>query len=1615
MLKDRFVKSETNRNLEMALKVVDQAWSEAEGLYLNVADTPELAAPDQGPVGTSVPVSGPSAVDAGPQPDTLADDYAGSAIWANADFDLPVTVLDEPAQSAPDGSLFKKVRSDDGTESFVPLAQLRAVNKPVQQLAEQATATPDEQGVAAIQQLAEQATATPVQQAPATPAMQQAAIPGQVTGVAQQNIPAPVPPAPRVAPAQGSPVPQAQLQEAEAQRDAAAQAELNRRFEFNRQDTVKIRKYHDTQVDERSAPEVTNALDKEGILEILTANKKDLTDDALAARVYFERFRRPVDALAEIGGNRVLGPTEQALEPKKISGGKTKSKKAAQKESGRFYYTPEDFAYYKGLTQANALQASAWVRENLSAPARRELANARSLAMVKTDKNVVSDTKILMGRELEAQIKQNDDTMLKDFREYTKSIMTERSDAPITLAPAPPWVKNNNKLLLIDPVYGLNQALLPSIQNALQRGDLQFALNAIASTSQVDRIRQIAAKLAEVVGTTKVQVMDDISPVAGRTAAGLFEPDTNTIYLDANNGMNVHTVLHEMAHAATSASLANPALPQTKQLQGLLNAVRAQFGEVYGTRNLDEFVAEAFSNPQFQSALAFLKTDGGRVSGWDKFTTAVRNILRKLMGMQPKTIGSAFDEVDRIVNGMLTPSPATRAAPSMMLLSATKTGANKLAQSAANLAPETSAKVADLADVIYNEGAAPKARSFALDMLPVNILTDMAKSKIPFAEELNLLIKQQSGALRKKSDVLDSILRNFHKWQRKNPKLNTILNSIIPQSTYLKIDPSRKDAAYMKTIRDDAERSAEYDALRVEYDKLDDAGKNFYKQMRNYFQDTYNDILDTLNARLEATISDPVQRQTAFESLRKLLQKDSGIISPYFPLMRKGKYRVEYNMRDPETGQPDYVVQYFPTLRKAEQAKAMVEADANATFEALSQTSKPMSFDKVPSSGFVRDVLTAVQFNEQEFKTNEGYRKTMQQLVDLALDAMPERSFLQTLRSRKEGEAGRGVRGFLGDTTPTGNLSGEFDAYTMMKEKGRDLNRQLVQMKSAAEIAKFRAKLAPYKADPSTGMMAEKLDTVAGFASSPNVPQYSQVVNSLGFGFTMGLNFSSAAITFFDVAMSAMPVLAGSHGIRNTGKAFGSATKLFAGAPSKRTVMATGPEGQPVEQEIDMGVAGKSIANYDFSDLPQALKDVRADILIDMGIDQGQFNQSMVQEDLEIGRSAPMETVNKFSSFMFHHSERFNRETTLTAAYMLEVQNLQRKKGQLSEQDYRDAAQKAIDSTEFTLGSTAAAGRPIIAQSGIGNILFLFKRFAVSKYYMMAKLAKEAANDPDPEVRKAARKGGANFLITTGLFAGMGGMPMMGAIGAMYNLFADDDEDDFETMLRQYTGEGIYGGLANEILGVDLANRIALNSLLYRAPIIDKDQSALWTLIEQLGGPVIGVGLSVERGIGDVYEGEVYRGIESMVPAAVRNGMKSFRFATEGATTRRNDPITEDINPYNVAMQLLGFAPQAYIQQLEANKNARRRADTVNSRKTKLLRRRNMAIREGNMDELQEVERLIVEYNAGLPQDADTSKKRITGKTKDNSLRTFGRTTSDMRGGITTTEFERSVLDQYDF
>ena len=87
-----------------------------------------------------------------------------------------------------------------------------------------------------------------------------------------------------------------------------------------------------------------------------------------------------------------------------------------------------------------------------------------------------------------------------------------------------------------------------------------------------------------------MRVRQFVSDDAGNAVAGKFDPETNTITLNAETGINAHTILHEVTHAATSATLANKSHPMTKQLTKLFNDVKDSLDTAYGAQNVDEFV-----------------------------------------------------------------------------------------------------------------------------------------------------------------------------------------------------------------------------------------------------------------------------------------------------------------------------------------------------------------------------------------------------------------------------------------------------------------------------------------------------------------------------------------------------------------------------------------------------------------------------------------------------------------------------------------------------------------------------------------------------------------------------------------------------------------------------------------------------------------------------------------------------------------------------------------------------------------------------------------------------------------------------------------------------------------
>jgi hypothetical protein len=1193
--------------------------------------------------------------------------------------------------------------------------------------------------------------------------------------------------------------------------------------------------------------------------------------------------------------------------------------------------------------------------------------------------------------------------------------------------------------LLVDPVHGLDQALLPSIRNALQRGDLQFTLNAIASTSQVDRIREIAAKLGNIVGDTQVQVVDDLSQIVGRTAAGLFSPETNTILIDANNGMNVHTILHEMTHAAN---------------------MREQLGEVYGTANLDEFVAEAFSNPEFQRALALAPVDGGKMSGWEKFTGAVKRIVRKLLGLSPSP--TALSEVDRIIEGLLTPSPATRAAPDMLLLGRTKEGATNLFRNHIQMVPVENKNIYEATRDIVNTNTPRTLRKFVLGVQPVNNLVRLAKDKIPFAGELNVLIDQASGALRSAFEPVDVIYNDYRAYKKANPEGYKRLFSLMNRATQDEVDPARPRDTYtkywmsyydnntektvMRSFDTDQDRAAEiarlnaeentsrtkakkagdpseektaiWDVLNKEYKALGKQGQDIYNITRDMGEATQDRIMPAIKERISSLGVDAETQKTAFEKLSELLHAQGGIIRPYFKLGRDGDFRLQYNAPDPlRGGGIEVFTEYYTTekdLRQAQQnvVKYLTDNGQPELIGAIESGKRDAqrNYGKAPSSSFVFEILQTLQLANVD-------QDSIDRIIDLSLDAIPERSFMQSFRSRKERESGgRGVLGAIGDITPSGMPGVEADPAERFRDNFRSIEKQLVQLEYGAKIQGFRNKLKEggYFQRIDTEVMAEKLDQIATFAQAPSMARWSRIATSLGFGWTMGANVSSALNVMFDIPMAVYPQLAGEYGGGKAMSAISKATKLFMGSPKTKMITVMGADGQPVTREVELGMHNKGFDNYNFDDpnLDPEIKKYKA--LIDKAGARGMFNQSIDQEHVDLTDTRDvLAKANQISGFLVHHGERFGRQITLMSAYDLELQKLSNNgKKRLTDADYEAAADKAIDTTELTLGSTASAGRPVWAQNPVGNVVFLFKRFAVSRYYYMAHLLDQALAGASPETRKIARNQLAYFMTVTGLLAGVSGLPMMGAIGAIYDLFADENEDDFEAMMRKNLGGTMYTGIANELLGIDVASRVSMNSLLYRQPFIEKDQSALWTLTEQLGGPVLGVLLSAERGKDLLMDGEIRRGLEAMAPAAIRNLSKMERFSREGANTLRGNPIVDDISPYNAFMQGIGFAPADYVENLKINQSERRRKNAIDTKRRKLMRLHNMARQENDREALSAALRKIKEFNASLPPQFRVE-SRIDSADLKKSYAGFKRTTGNMINGIVYTDAMRKSVQEY--
>lgn len=1121
----------------------------------------------------------------------------------------------------------------------------------------------------------------------------------------------------------------------------------------------------------------------------------------------------------------------------------------------------------------------------------------------------------------------------------------------------------------------------PEVRAALDAGDLVGALR-ILSDKTTGLLSQFSNSLAGVMGDTKVEIVEGLTNASGKPVPGLFDPKTNTIKLDKDSAGTPHALVHEAGHAALSHTLENKSHPVTKQLQQLFDDVKGWLDTAYGAQSLDEFASEAMSNNEFQQKLALINPKGSPITAWDRFKNIVGNMLRRLVG-KPATPLTALDSATNLINLILSPAPNTRNAGELYSISPSAPNMlndmfENVAKRAASLPYMNESKVNAFHE--FFTGTTPGVVKAGVRMsLPLNALVDVAKKYLPSAPKLDKLINEKSAKESRRNESIDPIIREVETWAKTNPAKVDVLNEVALEASRVQVDPSKDRATYAK----DKEKLDDYDRLKPMYTKLGTDGQAVYKQVRDVYDNLYQETRRVIDAQIDRAVEGNAERAKAKLDIRDLLVKRGGL-DPYFPFTRSGDYWLSYDGKD-MTGRPERYVEAFESNRAREQAiKDLVSEGVDPNSMQKFRQIEEFNYSNAPPTSFMNSLLKVLE-------SNKVPKEAREQIIRLYVNTLPATSFAQSFQRRKN------------------RLGYQKDVIGVLRNKTYNLSRQLSNIEYASEFGALRNQLVSEyresKDQDTTKPYFDELSERIKFASSPSVPIWSKIATSIGFNMTLGFNISSALVNLTQVPLVVMPYLGGRYGYGATTKAIGNATRAYMNSGFGREVETAIPT---IDGKRKVEVrAAPSLDNYNFDDpsLPAYVK--RLKTLSEVAKSQGQLNRSQMYDILDVDDSSSiLSKVNAASGFVFHHGERMNRQIAMIAAYTLELDKMKSSGRKIDKAAEVEAAEKAIYLTELTNGGTAAAAAPRIAQSGLGKVLFMFKRYGVSMYYMLYKTAKESLKDADPKVRIAAMKQIAGIYGSAAIFSGLQGVPLFGIFAMISNMFRDDDEDDFQTSVRKYVGELPYKGVVNAATGLEIATRVGLSDLIFRDQKGPEAQTVMLTLMETLGGPVYGVASRVERGLGLISEGYTMRGIEQMLPSAAGNVFKAFRYATEGANTLRGDPITGDLSAWNWAAQGFGFAPAEYVRQLEINANEKGIDRSTNEKRTNLLRKYYIAARVGDQAGVKEITEEMAKFNKRHPGAA------ITGKTILDSMKQHIKTSATMYHGITISKNMRAELMQ---
>ena len=802
--------------------------------------------------------------------------------------------------------------------------------------------------------------------------------------------------------------------------------------------------------------------------------------------------------------------------------------------------------------------------------------------------------------------------------------------------------------------------------------------------------------------------------------------------------------------------------------------------------------------------------------------------------------------------------------------------------------------------------------------------------------------------------LTDKLAQRWQKYRAKNAAENSQLMQIMHESTLAQADPSEKfesrlNGADLKILRDkktssdewqqankkamdESAREKEWTRLNAEFQKLSPEGQALYRDVRDLYSKLANTQEAIIVANLEKamefrikeaqrefedemqTINDEglkgEDREKAITAAKKKLDnarrrdawnrrarvnqlrqefESNRLAGPYFPLARFGDYFV--TARNKKTNEIEVFSRQETPFQQSRVAKELRKQGFDVETGLISKTAELRK--QVPAE-FVARI-------EDILKGLPAAKETQDQVWQLYLERMPDMS-LRKNRIHRKGRAGF-----------------EEDALRAFASHMFHGAHQTARMKFAMDLqdqldeAKRQTK---YTRNPTrSGLVLEQAEKNHQYVMNPTSNRIAQVATQGAFMWYLAQSPAAALVNMGQTVIVAPSKLAAFY---DKGTARGMAVAL----------------GQINKAMFDLA-NGRTFAEQSRRVTPQEKAAVSEAYRIGL-ITRTQSHDVAGIADSGIKYRPTRARIMAAMSFMFHHTERINREATFLAAY-----RIARKRGL----DHQNAIRKASELTWDSHYDYQNSSRPAVMHSNTGKALLVFRNYSLNMISDLAYTTYEIINPRNAQERREARTQMIGLLGSLAFNTGIRGLPLFGMLMVIAGMFSDDGEDpevELKKTLLQYLPPSMVGimmdGVPGYAFGVELSGRIGFGDLWFRSDDMDREgDSAYLYWLQQLLGPASSIPYTAVRGISQIQDGYTWRGMENLVPKAIRDPMKAYRYYSEGVTTKNGDPIVDEVGGWDVLKQAMGFTPARVTEQYKLNSYNMNKQKAITEERSKLL------------------------------------------------------------------------------